>query len=72
MPRPTGAFGLPQPYLAKTGQAVFDTDPAELPPVTAAVRAAFTGASPVPTTDVMAALLVAIKDLEDRVIALEA
>jgi len=72
MARPTGSFGLDQPYLAATGQEIFDTDPASLPPVTRTVRAAFTGASPVASADVVAALLVAIKTLEDRVAALEA
>lgn len=71
MPRPTGVFGLAAPYLATTGQAIFDTDPASLPPVTRAVRQAFTGTSPVPSADAMAAILVAIKALEDRVAALE-
>ena len=71
MARPTGAFGLPQPYLAATGQSIFDTDPASLPPVTRAVRQAFTGASPVPSVDAMAAILVAINALEDRVTTLE-
>jgi hypothetical protein len=71
MPRPTGVFGLDQPYLAATGQTIFDTDPASLPPVTRAVRQAFTGASPVPSADAMAAILVAIKTLEDRVVVLE-
>jgi hypothetical protein len=70
MSRPLGDYGLPEPYLAKTGQSIFDADLTALP-VTQAIRASFTGATPVATADFAAAVLVAVHNLEQRVIALE-
>ena len=71
MARPPGIYGTDAPYLASTGQALYDTPLASLPPVTRAVRAAFDNATtPVPSADVIAALLVAINALEVRLVAL--
>ena len=68
--RPKDATGQDAAYLPSVGQSVFDAD--NLPPVTAAVRAAWGHtAYPVASSEAMAALLVAVHDLEQRVIALE-
>lgn len=71
MSRVQAPFGGPAPYLPSVGQEVFDAE--DLPPVTAAVRAAWgtQGAYPVASSEAMAALLVAVHALEQRVIALE-
>lgn len=71
MARPKGLFGTPAPYLPTVGQDIYDTDIEDLPPVTAALRQAWTGASPVPSGEAMAALLVAVHSLETAVIALQ-
>lgn len=69
--RPVNAFGGDAAYLPTVGQDVFDAD--DLPPLTAALRAAWgpQSAYPVPSSEAMAALLVAVYTLEQRVIALE-
>lgn len=70
MGRPTGIYGAPLPYLPSVGQDIFDA--ADLPPVTAALRAAWGRAgSPTATAEFAAATLVAVKTLEDRIAALE-
>lgn len=72
MARPPGIFGQPAPYLPSVGQAIYDTDLEDLPPVTRAVRQSWSGsASPVPSSEAMAAMLVAIHALEIRLAALE-
>lgn len=70
MGRPTGIYGAPKPYLPSIGQDVYDAD--DLPPVTAALRAAWGNAgSPTATAEFAAAALVAVHALELRVAALE-
>ncbi len=70
MARPTDGWGYEVPYLPSVGKDVYDAD--DLPPVTAALRAAWgPAASPVPSAEAMAAILVAVHELEQRVIALE-
>lgn len=70
MARPTGLFGQPEPYLPSVGQDLYDAD--DLPPVTAALRNSWGGSgSPVPSSEAMAAILVAVNALELRVAALE-
>jgi hypothetical protein len=72
MGRPAGIYGTPAPYLPSVGQTIYDTPLADLPPVTAALRAAWGNAgSPTPSGEAMAALLVAVHALETRVAALE-
>jgi hypothetical protein len=71
MARGTGLYGYPKPYLPTVGQDIYDAD--DLPPVTAALRAAWGNAgSPTATAEFAAAALVAVKTLEDRIAALEA
>jgi hypothetical protein len=71
MPRPTGIYGLPEPYLPSVGQTIYDSDLTALP-ITHAVRQTWgNDGSPVPSAEAMAALLVAIHDLETAVIALQ-
>jgi hypothetical protein len=70
MGRPTGIYGSPVPYLPTVGQNIYDAD--DLPPITAAVRAAWgRDGSPVSSAEAMAALLVAVHSLETAVIALQ-
>ncbi len=70
MARPTGIYGQPAPYLPSVGQSVYDST--TLGPVTQAVRNAWgNDGSPVASAEAMAALLVAVHDIEQRVIALE-
>lgn len=57
-------------YLPSTGQDIYDAD--SLPPITAAVRPAWgKDGSPMPASDAMATLLVAVHSLETAVIAFE-
>ncbi|MDP7731508.1 hypothetical protein [Mycobacterium sp. TY813] len=69
--RPKSLDGGDAPYLPSVGKAVFDDD--DLPPVTAAVRAAWGphSAFPTATSEAMAALLVAVYTLETRLAAVE-
>ena len=77
MARPTNLYGNAASYLPSgTAQSIFDTDPASLPPLTRALRNAWgagggSAPHPIPTAEAMAAMLVAVHDLEQRVIALE-
>jgi hypothetical protein len=69
--RPVNAFGGDAAYLPTTGQDIFDAD--DLPPVTAALRAAWgpQTAYPVASAEFAAAALVAVHSLELRLAALE-
>jgi hypothetical protein len=64
-------FSGSAPYLPSVGQNVYDADLTDHP-ITAAVRAAWgNNGSPTPSAEAMAALLVAVHDLETAVIALQ-
>lgn len=72
MARPTGPHSFPAPYPAgMTGIEVFDAN--DLPPLTQAIRDAWSGAPhPVASAAAIAALFAAVYHLETRVIELEA
>ena len=73
MSRPKGVFGIDLPYPAgMSGQDIFDTPIEDLPPLTRAIREAWgTAAHPTPSAESLAAILVAVHDLETRLTDLE-
>jgi hypothetical protein len=71
--RVKGPIGGDAPYpTGMTGQDIFDTPIADLPPLTPAIRQAWgNGAHPVANAQSVAALFAGVYDLETRVTTLE-